>query len=126
MDTTPTPATSEDISHLQWQNTVLRNERDNLRYISDRFDDVCEYIHDEFADADENVQFCMKTIADLLYIPMTKEVNVDIHITYHAIATINIDDDISAISQADIDIEVSSDDLIGIDGFITSIHVTEV
>lgn len=126
MDTTPTPATSEEISRLQWQITNLKVERDSLRYLRDRIDDIQEYIHNEFANADVYVQQCMKTIADLLYIPLTKEVEVDIHITYRATVTLNINDDISMIGEADIDVEVSSDELIDIDGCITNIDVTEV
>lgn len=126
MDTTPTPATSDDVARLQWQITNLKAERDGLRYLRDRVDDIQEYIHNEFANADEDVRICMRIIADLLYIPLTKEVDVDIHITYRATVTLNIDDDISMIGEADIDVEVSSDELIDIDGYITNIDVTEV
>lgn len=126
MDTTPTPATSDDVARLQWQITNLKAERDGLRYLRDRVDDIQEYIHNEFANADEDVRICMRIIADLLYIPLTKEVDVDIHITYRATVTLNIDDEISMIGEADIDVEVSSDELIDIDGYITNIDVTEV
>lgn len=126
MDTTPAPATSDDVARLQWQITNLKAERDGLRYLRDRVDDIQEYIHNEFANADEDVRICMRIIADLLYIPLTKEVDVDIHITYRATVTLNIDDDISMIGEADIDVEVSSDELIDIDGYITNIDVTEV
>lgn len=126
MDTTPAPATSDDVARLQWQITNLKAERDGLRYLRDRVDDIQEYIHNEFANADEDVRICMRIIADLLYIPLTKEVDVDIHITYRATVTLNIDDEISMIGEADIDVEVSSDELIDIDGYITNIDVTEV
>jgi hypothetical protein len=127
MDTnyTPTPATSEEIARLQRQISTLKVERDGLRYLGDRIDDIQEYIYNEFANADEDVRQCMKIIADLLYIPLTKDVEVDIHITYHATVTLNMDDDISMIGEADIDVEVSSDELIDIDGIITNIDVTE-
>jgi uncharacterized metal-binding protein YceD (DUF177 family) len=121
MDTTPTPA--DDVARIQ---ESLKLEREKVRLLRYRIDRVREYIYNEFPDANKDVQESMKIVADLLCIAMTKDVEVDIHITYHATVTLNIDDDISVIGEADIDVEVSSDELIDIDGYITEIDVTEV
>jgi hypothetical protein len=121
MDITPTPA--DDVARIQ---ESLKLEREKVRLLRDRIDRVREYIYNEFPESAADVQESMTVVADLLAIPMTKDVEVDINIIYRATITMPMDMDIDHLDDFDVEVTYGYGNDIEIDGYLSSIDVMEV